>query len=64
MLRLRTDGTEWLAAENRTSTSSEQGKWLSELQFMDGVRRVRLIQEHARIIGLFVDAYRRTDVLF
>ena len=33
-----------------------QGKRLGELLFMDAVRRVKLIHEHAGVIGLFVDA--------
>jgi len=33
-----------------------QGKRLGELLLMDAVRRVRLIQEHAGVVGLFVDA--------
>ena len=33
-----------------------QGKLLGELLLMDAVRRVRLIQEHAGVVGLFVDA--------
>ena len=33
-----------------------QGKQLGELLLMDAVRRVRLIQEHAGVVGLFVDA--------
>ncbi len=33
-----------------------QGKRLGELLLMDAVRRVQLIQEHAGVIGLFVDA--------
>ena len=33
-----------------------QGKRLGELLLMDAVRRVRLIQEHAGVAGLFVDA--------
>ena len=33
-----------------------QGKRLGELLLMDAVRRVRAIQEHAGVVGLFVDA--------
>lgn len=33
-----------------------QGKRLGELLLMDAVRRVRVIQEHAGVVGLFVDA--------
>jgi len=33
-----------------------QGKRLGELLLMDAVRRVRSIQEHAGVVGLFVDA--------
>ena len=33
-----------------------QGKRLGEILLMDAVRRVKLIQEHAEVVGLFVDA--------
>jgi GNAT superfamily N-acetyltransferase len=33
-----------------------QGKRLGELLLMDAVRRVQSIQEHAGVVGLFVDA--------
>jgi len=33
-----------------------QGKRLGELLLMDAVQRVRAIQEHAGVVGLFVDA--------
>ena len=32
-----------------------QGKRLGELLLMDAVRRVRAIQEHAGVVGLYVD---------
>ncbi len=41
-----------------------QGKRLGELLLMDAVRRVRSIQEHARVVGLFVDAIDKKAAYF